>query len=205
MQIIEQINFVKTSINVEIGKIDAKLTKITLEINDLKKNNKHSSELHKSKIAKLELISNTCDRIKSKYKVQDDEMEDLFTTNINDQLKILKNDVLTVVDNTNQFAIHLARSDSERQKLKDRIISHVEKIHKSHNTNPHLPRNSTPLTEEKLSVKESLNPFLRENAISAKDIPKLEEWPTFSSEGEYNHIEFIRAIDMLQDDSHITD
>ncbi|MBW0564965.1 hypothetical protein O181_104680, partial [Austropuccinia psidii MF-1] len=45
-----------------------------------------------------------------------------------------------------------------------------------------MPRHYTPFTEEKLSVKESLTPFLGENVISAKNIPKLEEWPTFSGE-----------------------
>ncbi|MBW0584799.1 hypothetical protein O181_124514 [Austropuccinia psidii MF-1] len=68
-----------------------------------------------------------------------------------------------------------------------------------------MPRNFTPLTAEKPSVKGSLTPFLGENVISAKDIPKLEEWPKFSGEGEYNHIEFIRTIDMLQEDFHIPD
>ncbi|MBW0517020.1 hypothetical protein O181_056735 [Austropuccinia psidii MF-1] len=68
-----------------------------------------------------------------------------------------------------------------------------------------MPRHSTPLTKEKLSVKESLTPFLGENVISAKYIPKLEEWPTFSGESEYNHIELIRTIDMLQEDLHIPD
>ncbi|MBW0485317.1 hypothetical protein O181_025032 [Austropuccinia psidii MF-1] len=129
-------------------------------------------------------------------------MEDLSTKNKNDQLKILKNNVLTVVDNTNQFAIHLKRSDSERQKLKDEILAHVEKIHKNYEPNPHITRHSTPLTEDKLSVEESLTPFLGENSISAKDIPKLEEWPTFSGEGECNHIEFIRTIDMLRRSSY---
>ncbi|MBW0462687.1 hypothetical protein O181_002402 [Austropuccinia psidii MF-1] len=36
-------------------------------------------------------------------------------------------------------------------------------------------------------------------------MPKLEEWPTFSGEGEYNHIEFMRSIDMLQEDFHLPD
>ncbi|MBW0553443.1 hypothetical protein O181_093158 [Austropuccinia psidii MF-1] len=58
-----------------------------------------------------------------------------------------------------------------------------------------MPRHSTPLTEEKPSVKGSFTPLLGENFISAKYIPKLEEWPTFSGEGEYNHIEFIRTED----------
>ncbi|MBW0564078.1 hypothetical protein O181_103793 [Austropuccinia psidii MF-1] len=66
-----------------------------------------------------------------------------------------------------------------------------------------MPRNSTAFTEEIFSVKESLTPFLGANVISAKDIPKLEEWPTFSGEGEYNQIELIRTIDMLQEDFHI--
>ncbi|MBW0518313.1 hypothetical protein O181_058028 [Austropuccinia psidii MF-1] len=105
-------------------------------------------------------------------------MEDLSIFNINDRLKILKDHILEICGNTNQFATHLEKSDSERQKLKDEIIENVEKI----NTNyePHMPRHSTPLTEEKLSVKGSLTPLSGENVISARDIPKLEEWPTFS-------------------------
>ncbi|MBW0532874.1 hypothetical protein O181_072589 [Austropuccinia psidii MF-1] len=130
-------------------------------------------------------------------------MEDLSIFKMNDQLKILKDHVLEIVENTNQFATHLAKSDSERQKLKNEIIANVEQIHK--NYVPHMPRHSTPLTEEKLSVKESLTPFLGENVISAKNIPILEEWPTFSGEGEYNHIELIRTIDMLQEYFHIPD
>ncbi|MBW0548506.1 hypothetical protein O181_088221 [Austropuccinia psidii MF-1] len=104
-EIIQEINLVKTSINVEIGKIYAKLTKMTLEINDLKNNDKHFSEMHKSVIAKVELLTNTCDRIESKYHVQDDEMEDFSTRNINDQLRGLKDYVLEVAENTSEFAI----------------------------------------------------------------------------------------------------
>ncbi|MBW0488577.1 hypothetical protein O181_028292 [Austropuccinia psidii MF-1] len=110
-------------------------------------------------------------------------MEDLSTTKINDQAKILKDNLPTVVYNTNKFAMHLERSDSERQKLKDEILAHVEQIHKSYEPNPQIPRHSTPLSEEKLPVKGNLIPCLGENAISTKDIPKLEECPTFSGEG----------------------
>ncbi|MBW0581036.1 hypothetical protein O181_120751 [Austropuccinia psidii MF-1] len=109
-------------------------------------------------------------------------MEDHSLLHINDQLRILKDHVLEIIKNTNQFATHLAKSDSERQKLKNEIIANVEQIH--NNYEPHIPRNSTPLNEEKLSVKGSLTPFLGENPICAKDIPKLEEWPTSSGEGE---------------------
>ncbi|MBW0531467.1 hypothetical protein O181_071182 [Austropuccinia psidii MF-1] len=161
--------------------------------------------MHKSVIAKLELLTNTCNRIESQYHVQDDGMEDFSTRNINDQLRVLKDYFLVVAENTSQFATHLARSDSERNKLKEEILAQVEQINKNYESNPHIPRHYTPLTEERLAVKESLTPFLGEKVISAKDIPKLEEWPTFSSEGEYNHIELIRTIDMFQEDSHIPD
>ncbi|MBW0556558.1 hypothetical protein O181_096273 [Austropuccinia psidii MF-1] len=109
-------------------------------------------------------------------------MKDLSILNINDQLRILKDHVLEIMNNTNEFATHLARSDSERKKLKNEVIANVEQIHKNYET--HMPRHSTPFTEENLSLKGSLNPFLGENSICAKDIPKLEEWTTFFGEGE---------------------
>ncbi|MBW0523727.1 hypothetical protein O181_063442 [Austropuccinia psidii MF-1] len=123
--------------------------------------------------------------------------------NINDQLKIVKDHILEISENTNQFATHLAKIDSERQNLKDEIIANVEQIHK--NYEPDMPIHSTPLDEEKASAEGSFTPLLGENVLSAEDIPKLEEWPTFSGEGEYNLIKFIRAIDMLQGDLNIPD
>ncbi|MBW0537665.1 hypothetical protein O181_077380 [Austropuccinia psidii MF-1] len=152
-----------------------------LDINDLKNNDKQSHETHKSVITTLELLTNTCDAIESKYEVQNAEMEDLYISNINDQLQILKYHVFEIAKNTNQFATHLERSRSETQKLNNEIIANLERINK--NYEPHMPRHSKPMTEEKLSVKGSFTPFLGENVISAKDIPKLEECPTFSGEG----------------------
>ncbi|MBW0581425.1 hypothetical protein O181_121140 [Austropuccinia psidii MF-1] len=105
-QIVDEMHFVQSNIDVKIGELDAKLIKITLDINDLKKNDKQSSEMHKSVITTLEILTNTCDRIGSKYQAQIDEMEDLSILNINDQLKILKDHVLEIAENTNQFATH---------------------------------------------------------------------------------------------------
>ncbi|MBW0544404.1 hypothetical protein O181_084119 [Austropuccinia psidii MF-1] len=128
-------------------------------------------------------------------------MEDLSILNINDKLRILKYHVLEIINNTNQFATHLSKCESERKKLKNENIANLEQIHK--NYEPHMPRNSTHLTEEKRSVKGTLTSFLGEDPVCAKDIPRLEKWPTFSGEGEYNSIELIRTIDMLQEDFHI--
>ncbi|MBW0560175.1 hypothetical protein O181_099890 [Austropuccinia psidii MF-1] len=202
-QIIDEIQFVKYSIGVEHGKFDAKLNKITSDISELKTNDKSYTEWYKLTNVRLDLITNTCDRIESKRQAQNDEMEDLSILKINDKLRILKDHVLEIINNTNQFATHLAKSDSERQKVKNEIIANVEQIHK--NYEPHMPRHSTPLTEEKIFVKGRLTPFLGENPICEKDILTLEEWTTFSGEGEYNHIELIRTIDMLQEDFHICD
>ncbi|MBW0555220.1 hypothetical protein O181_094935, partial [Austropuccinia psidii MF-1] len=186
-----------------LGKFNVKINKLTSDISELKGNDKRYTEWYQLANARIDSIIYKCNRIERTCQVQNDEMEDLSVFKMNDQLRILKDHVLEIVENTNQFATHLAKGESERQKLKNEIIANVEQIHKNYVT--HMPRHSTPLTEEKRSVKGTLTPFLGENAISAKDIPKLEEWPTFSGEGEYNHIEFIRTIDMLQEDFHIPD
>ncbi|MBW0486537.1 hypothetical protein O181_026252 [Austropuccinia psidii MF-1] len=33
-----------------------------------------------------------------------------------------------------------------------------------------------------------------------KEVPKLKEWPHFSDEGKYDHMEFIRRIEMIKED-----
>ncbi|MBW0534582.1 hypothetical protein O181_074297 [Austropuccinia psidii MF-1] len=33
-----------------------------------------------------------------------------------------------------------------------------------------------------------------------KEVPKIKEWPHFSGEGEYDHMELIRGIDMIKED-----
>ncbi|MBW0528993.1 hypothetical protein O181_068708 [Austropuccinia psidii MF-1] len=38
-----------------------------------------------------------------------------------------------------------------------------------------------------------------------KEVPKLKEWPHFSGEGEYDHMEFIRVIDIIKEDFELPD
>ncbi|MBW0531495.1 hypothetical protein O181_071210 [Austropuccinia psidii MF-1] len=38
-----------------------------------------------------------------------------------------------------------------------------------------------------------------------KEVPKLKEWPHFSGEGEYDHMEFIIGIDMIKEDFELPD
>ncbi|MBW0558320.1 hypothetical protein O181_098035 [Austropuccinia psidii MF-1] len=63
MQIIDEIHFVKSSIEVELGKFDAKLNKIILNMSDLKRNDKKYTEWYQLTNVKLDSITNTCDRI----------------------------------------------------------------------------------------------------------------------------------------------
>ncbi|MBW0461168.1 hypothetical protein O181_000883 [Austropuccinia psidii MF-1] len=72
MQMIDEIQFGKSIIDVELGKFDATLNKITSDINELRTNDRHSSDWHKLKITKPDLILNACDRIKGRHKVQID-------------------------------------------------------------------------------------------------------------------------------------
>ncbi|MBW0513961.1 hypothetical protein O181_053676 [Austropuccinia psidii MF-1] len=82
-----------------------------------------------------------------------------------------------------------------------------------------LPRISTPLNQNKGTripnpqVLELENSQLK-NEISTsfytlepsmgkellKEVPQLKEWPHFSGEGEYDHMELIRGIDMIKED-----
>ncbi|MBW0518980.1 hypothetical protein O181_058695 [Austropuccinia psidii MF-1] len=79
-----------------------------------------------------------------------------------------------------------------------------------------LPRMSSPLNQNKgtripnpqvLEVENSqlknefsttfhnLEPSMGQALL--KEVPKLKEWPHFSGEGEYDHMEFIRGIEMI--------
>ncbi|MBW0485345.1 hypothetical protein O181_025060 [Austropuccinia psidii MF-1] len=132
--------------DVKFNKFDPEFKKLTSNVNNLRNNNTTFTEGCQVTNARLESISNTCDRIERKWQVKNDKLEN----HIDDELKTLKEHVLEVVDNTNIFATHLARSDSERQKLKNEIIAHVDEINKNYEPNSHILRNSTPSTDENI-------------------------------------------------------
>ncbi|MBW0494657.1 hypothetical protein O181_034372 [Austropuccinia psidii MF-1] len=69
MQIIQQIHFVKNSIDVELGKVDEKINKITSDISELKRNDKNYIEWYQLTNVRLDSIINTCERIESKSQV----------------------------------------------------------------------------------------------------------------------------------------
>ncbi|MBW0504525.1 hypothetical protein O181_044240 [Austropuccinia psidii MF-1] len=102
--------------------------------------------------------------------------------------------------------------------LKDDIQSEIrlinEKMDKINEANSNRPKLSTPFSYIRSPVqqKEELkNPFITD--LSHKDnnqhlmegAPQLKECPTFTGEGEYDQMSFIKTIDMLQDNYAIPD
>ncbi|MBW0508282.1 hypothetical protein O181_047997 [Austropuccinia psidii MF-1] len=71
-----------------------------------------------------------------------------------------------------------------------------------------MPRLSTPFSHISSPVKpkeEIPNPSMTDlihqdnNPVSMKEVPQLKEWPTFTGEGEYDHMSCIKKIDMFQE------
>ncbi|MBW0553049.1 hypothetical protein O181_092764 [Austropuccinia psidii MF-1] len=77
-----------------------------------------------------------------------------------------------------------------------------------------LPRQSTPIIDRNVFNFNSndLNPhtILSNNAevetsFKFRDIPILEELPLFSGEGKYNHMEFMKTIDIFKEEFNMPD
>ncbi|MBW0474043.1 hypothetical protein O181_013758 [Austropuccinia psidii MF-1] len=113
---------------------------------------------------------------------------------------------------------HVEKSDEARMNHKDDTQSEIrlitEKMDKINKANSNMPKLSAPFSPIRSPVKpkeEITNPFMKDlshqenNQVVMKEAPQLTEWPKFTGEGEYYHISFIKAIDMLQEDCAIPD
>ncbi|MBW0559394.1 hypothetical protein O181_099109 [Austropuccinia psidii MF-1] len=102
--------------------------------------------------------------------------------------------------------------------LKDDIQSEIrlitEKMDKINEANSNMPKLSAPFSHIRSPVKtkeELKNPFITDlshqdnNQVLMKEAHQLKEWPIFTGEGEYDHMSFIKTINMLQEDYAITD
>ncbi|MBW0497620.1 hypothetical protein O181_037335 [Austropuccinia psidii MF-1] len=77
-----------------------------------------------------------------------------------------------------------------------------------------MPKLSTPFSHIRSPVKpkeEIKNTFITDlshkdnNQVLIEEALQLKEWPTFTGEGEYDHMSFMKKIDMLQEDYAIPD
>ncbi|MBW0462610.1 hypothetical protein O181_002325, partial [Austropuccinia psidii MF-1] len=118
----------------------------------------------------------------------------------------------------NSLLDHVEKSDEGRMNLKDDIQSEIrlitEKIDKINEDTSNMPKLSTPFSYIRSPDKpkeELTSPFITDlihqvnNQVSMKEAPQLKEWPTFTGEGVYDHMSFIKTIDMLQEDYAIPD
>ncbi|MBW0561708.1 hypothetical protein O181_101423 [Austropuccinia psidii MF-1] len=102
--------------------------------------------------------------------------------------------------------------------LKDDIQSEIrlltEKMDKIKDAILNTPKLATPFSHIRSPVRpkeEITNPFIKElshqdnNQVLRKEAPQLKEWPIFTGEGEYDHMSFIKTIEMLREDYAIPD
>ncbi|MBW0556459.1 hypothetical protein O181_096174 [Austropuccinia psidii MF-1] len=77
-----------------------------------------------------------------------------------------------------------------------------------------MPKLSTPFSHIRSPVKpkeEITNPFIKDfshqdsNKVLFKEAAQSKKWPTFTGEGEYDHMSFIKTIDILQEEYSILD
>ena len=85
---------------------------------------------------------------------------------------------------------------------------------KINEANSNMPKLSTPFSHIRSPFKpkeEIKNPLISDlsnkdnNQFLMKEETQLKDWSTFTGEGEYDHMSFIKTIDMLQEDYAIPD
>ncbi|MBW0586781.1 hypothetical protein O181_126496 [Austropuccinia psidii MF-1] len=152
----------------------------------------------------------TCNKeiIESKFTLinQPDDNSISFTTK---KLRESRIQVLNLENSTGHsaalFQQQLGKRDKARLELNKDIKSSINNI----SLNNEFPRQSTPIHDiNVLSLNNDLHHTISSNAgvdtaCSLKDIPRLEEWKISSGEEEYNHMEFMKTIDMFKEDVNI--
>ncbi|MBW0514709.1 hypothetical protein O181_054424 [Austropuccinia psidii MF-1] len=105
------------------------------------------------------------------------------------------------------FPRTIGKSYKARLKLKENIQSIIDNV----SLKNELPKQSTPIRDRNLlNLNDDLHHTISSNAevetaCNFKNIARLEEWPTFSGEGKYNHMEFMKKIDIFTEDFNIPD
>ncbi|MBW0551512.1 hypothetical protein O181_091227 [Austropuccinia psidii MF-1] len=111
----------------------------------------------------------------------------------------------SIGNNAALFQEQLQKINKERLELKEDMQSSIYNI----TLNNDLPKNSTLILDRNvLNWNNYLHHTISSNAevetdCNFKEIPILEESPTFSGEGEYNHMEFMKTINMFKEDFNI--
>ncbi|MBW0554987.1 hypothetical protein O181_094702 [Austropuccinia psidii MF-1] len=119
--------------------------------------------------------------------------------------KIVQNLENSTGHNAALFQEQLEKSDKARLELKEVIQSSINNI----SLKNELLRQSTQVLDRNvLNLNNDLHDTISRNAevetaCNFKDIPRLEKLLTFSGDGEYNQMEFMKTIDMFKEDFNI--
>ncbi|MBW0500405.1 hypothetical protein O181_040120 [Austropuccinia psidii MF-1] len=87
--------------------------------------------------------------------------------------------------------------------IKSEIRLITEKMKKRNEANINIPKVSTPFSHIRSPVeqKEEIpNPFITDLSHQGSNQVSMKEWPTFTGEGEYDHLELIKTIEIFQED-----
>ncbi|MBW0523242.1 hypothetical protein O181_062957 [Austropuccinia psidii MF-1] len=151
-----------------------------------------------------------CARIESKATLlnQPDDSSIYFITR---QLKELRIQAQNLENPTGHnaalFQEQLEKRDKARLELKEYIQSSINNI----SLKKDFPRQSTPILDRNVpNLNNDLHHTISNNsevdtACNFKDIPRLEEWSTFSGEGKYDHMGFMKTTYMFEEDFNIPD
>ncbi|MBW0537211.1 hypothetical protein O181_076926 [Austropuccinia psidii MF-1] len=184
--------------------------KLGNEISQVREPQKTIIDLRKVDKYNILSLAQICARAEAKVTLlnQPDDNSISFITR---ELKELRIQVQNLENSTGHnaalFQEQLEKSDKARLELKEDIQSSINNI----SLKNELPRQSTPILDRNvLNLNNDLHHTISSNAdvetaCNFKEIPRLEEWPTFSGEGEYNHMEFMKTIDMFKEDFNIPD
>ncbi|MBW0468553.1 hypothetical protein O181_008268 [Austropuccinia psidii MF-1] len=155
-------------------------------------------------------LMHICERIESKVTLLN-QPDDNSISFINKKSKVLRIQAQKLVDSTGNnaaiFQEQLEKIDKAILAFKEDIQSSIKNI----SLKNEFPKQSTSIFDRNvLSLNNNLHHTILSNAeldaaCNLKEIPRLEECPAFSGEGEYSHIKFMKTIDTLKEDFNITD
>ncbi|MBW0558306.1 hypothetical protein O181_098021 [Austropuccinia psidii MF-1] len=130
---------------------------------------------------------------------------DVSIDNLTEKLNKLNISVESVGEKTSShqklLLDHVEKSDEATMHLKADILGEMRlvtvKMDKINEANSNVAKLSTPFSYIRSPVKpkeELTNPFIKDlshqdnNQVLIKEAPQLKEWPTFTGEGEYDHV-----------------
>ncbi|MBW0510121.1 hypothetical protein O181_049836 [Austropuccinia psidii MF-1] len=210
LKLVNQLETCNKEIITKLKKFEYIQQKVGNEILQIKESQKTINGLEKVNKYNILSLMQICAKIVSKVTLLTQPDHNSISV-ITRQLKELRIQVKNLENLTGHnaalFQEQLEKSDKARLQLKEDIQSSINYISLKND----FPRYSVPILDRNvLNLTNDLHHTVLTNAkvetaCNFEEIPRLEEWPTFSGEEEYNHMEFMKTIYMFKEDFNISD